>query len=833
MPKNNKGFSHILLFVVFLLAAITLGVFFVTRNKSSTLGYIDTSMVEQVAGASSGECTPELVVGASERFTSISAAVNSVKSNAAGKVICVKDNKVYNELVRIDASGAVGNPLVVKSHPANNTLPKITTTAPYPTWQDRLSGKSALVVTGDNVEVEGFEVIRATGTGITASEVENVKIRNVISHDTYGDGLQVLHSRNVIVSGCKLYNNEMIGTVTDCIKQHPSVCTIGEVLKVRFSNTVTIENCVVTDDKSPHRGGVLNMGDSNNLIIRNNELYKHDGNHLHMGGAENVLIENNYVFGICGFEGKGYYRNAERQPGDAPAYDYPGKNITIRNNLIVGMRTGIFFGGCEVRKVGSNSLPWIGTDNCQFEDILVENNTVVGTGVQNSGDDEEKEYALWIDAMQGDPVRNVNIRNNIFHSTNDGNGYGGDLSDRASGTKTYVNNIWSNNSRLTANDRQVPNLTGVFANNPELNRCLTSRLNPDAFKVAQAFAGIGADTAKVGSSFTGSGGGDTPPSDADGDGVPNTEDQCSNTPAGTNPDPARRGCPLVETPPRDTDGDGIPNNLDQCPDKAAGTNPDENRRGCPSDEVTPPLDADGDGFPNTTDQCDNRPAGTNPDPNRLGCPRDDTTPPVRDDDGDGIPNTTDQCVRTPAGSSPDPAKLGCPLESPTTPPKSGENVLFNSQFALPARNRTELARQWFYSDGKLGKVKVELVQIRNEALARDYAAKVTVVTKPRVGYVSLNQQNIRLKPNTKYQLTFSAKSSAAAELLVTFSDMGLIESALAPRAAFSLNTDWKAYAAEITTTNFSPSKLAKVTFGYKADQNNVLHIDNVFMREVQ
>lgn len=799
MFKNNKGYSHILLVLIVLGAVLAAG--YIYLNKTGTnISYLDTYSIEDVAGASTSECTNEIIVGANEKYTTINDAVASIKNNAAGKVICVRNNKTY-DATKIDASGAVGNPLVIRSHPSNTGFPKISVAGAYPTWQARLSGKTALVITGDNIVLDGFEVARATGSGIAASYVENVTISNVSAHDTYEDGLQVLHSKNVNVTNCKLYNNEMIGTVTDCLKQHPNACKIGEVLKVRFSDGVKVENCVITDDKSPHRGGVLNMGDSKNLIIRNNDLYKHDGNNLHMGGAENVLVENNVVYGICGFEGKGLYRNAERQPADANAYDYPGKNITVRNNLIVGMRAGLYFGGCEVKKEpkGEGRFPWIASDLCQFENVQITNNTVVGIGAQLSDDanDESKEFALYLDSMQGDPVRNVVVQNNIFHSTDDGNGYAGDFNDRSSGTKTFVNNIWSDNKQaISATDREIPGLAGVFANDPNLDRCLTGYVDPQTYRTSAAFNGKGADVTKVG---------------ADNSGI-------SEPPA-----------------PQDNDGDGVSNEDDICPETRAGATPDPTKPGCPlTSDPQPETDEDGDGVPDSADQCRNIPTGDYPHPSKLGCPAEEV-PTNPDSDNDGVENSQDMCITKPAGTNPDPAKPGCPkaTNTGTTPVPTGINVLFNPQFSLPARNRLELARQWFYSDGKLGKMKVELVKVPNSPLARDYAAKITLLTRPTMGYVSLNQQNIKLQPNTKYQLIFSAKSSANTELITTFVDMGFIETSLAPKVTFKLSDSWKQYKAEFTTTNFDPKKLAKVTFGYKGAQGSELYLDNVYLRTSQ
>lgn len=83
-----------------------------------------------------------------------------------------------------------------------------------------------------------------------------------------------------------------------------------------------------------------------------------------------------------------------------------------------------------------------------------------------------------------------------------------------------------------------------------------------------------------------------PPADSDNDGVPDTIDQCPNTPAGAKVD--AKGCEL------DSDGDGVVDRLDQCPDTPKGT---------PVNSVGCPLDSDGDGVIDAQDNCPNTPKG--------------------------------------------------------------------------------------------------------------------------------------------------------------------------------------------------------------------------------
>lgn len=125
------------------------------------------------------------------------------------------------------------------------------------------------------------------------------------------------------------------------------------------------------------------------------------------------------------------------------------------------------------------------------------------------------------------------------------------------------------------------------------------------------------------------------PLDLDRDGVPDYLDKCPNTPPGSPVDPS--GCPL------DSDGDGVPDHLDQCPGTQVGIKVDA--KGCP-------LDADGDGVPDHLDQCPGTPAGQAV--NAQGCP-------ITDSDGDGIPDYLDKCPSSPRGSKVGPD--GCPLDS--------------------------------------------------------------------------------------------------------------------------------------------------------------------------
>jgi len=124
-----------------------------------------------------------------------------------------------------------------------------------------------------------------------------------------------------------------------------------------------------------------------------------------------------------------------------------------------------------------------------------------------------------------------------------------------------------------------------------------------------------------------------PMPDADGDDVPDLQDECDETPTGAEVD--ERGCSAEQ---RDADGDRVIDDNDDCPGTPNGANVDEN--GCAPSQ----RDTDGDSVRDSIDQCEGTPPGTNVD--ALGCPSEDP-----DSDGDDVPNAEDDCPGTPEGEA--------------------------------------------------------------------------------------------------------------------------------------------------------------------------------------
>ena len=104
----------------------------------------------------------------------------------------------------------------------------------------------------------------------------------------------------------------------------------------------------------------------------------------------------------------------------------------------------------------------------------------------------------------------------------------------------------------------------------------------------------------------------------------------------------------VEAKAGDTDGDGIPDSADQC------TLEPEDKDGYLDDDGCPDVDNDGDGIPDSKDQCPNEPEDFDGYKDDDGCPD-------PDNDGDGVADVDDYCPNTPGIPGGD--KPGCPRKS--------------------------------------------------------------------------------------------------------------------------------------------------------------------------
>lgn len=130
--------------------------------------------------------------------------------------------------------------------------------------------------------------------------------------------------------------------------------------------------------------------------------------------------------------------------------------------------------------------------------------------------------------------------------------------------------------------------------------------------------------------------------DIDGDGFPDSDDQCPNRAEDKDGFEDTDGCPDP-----DNDKDGILDVDDRCPMQPEDKDGFEDNDGCPD------PDNDKDGFLDPNDKCPNKPEDKDGFEDTDGCPD-------LDNDNDGIPDTSDKCPLVPEDRDGFEDEDGCP-----------------------------------------------------------------------------------------------------------------------------------------------------------------------------
>ncbi len=133
-----------------------------------------------------------------------------------------------------------------------------------------------------------------------------------------------------------------------------------------------------------------------------------------------------------------------------------------------------------------------------------------------------------------------------------------------------------------------------------------------------------------------------PPPDADGDQIPDAEDQCPNEPEDKDGFVDRDGCPDP-----DNDFDSVPDATDKCPMEREDKDGVDDGDGCPD------LDDDGDRVIGAADKCPKEAEDLDGFEDGDGCPD-------PDDDQDGILDADDKCPRQPETINDVDNQDGCP-----------------------------------------------------------------------------------------------------------------------------------------------------------------------------
>jgi hypothetical protein len=821
LKNKNRGFAHPLIFFLFIFVVATAAtIYFYNRNVDTIFGsspqVAGVSVPNyQIAAIPKAECDIFIATNGndSNNGRSEGAAFKTINKGVQlaqpGDSVCIKGG-TYRQTVVVKKKGTASAPIKIGGYTGAG-LPNITggiangdeymlpdpqckvkdgcvgDTVSGGRCEGRASGciydKLFDVNESDHIQLIGFDVSGSSGRGLHVGESNDIYVKGVRSYHNWNAGFNISNSGPTTRGQRNHF--EMIASF-DNIRALPEKGLVGGgSIHVHHITGGSIKDSLVFENF----GEGLDVGKSAaNINIERNVFWDNYHTSLYANASEDATFNRNFLF--CTGNRVKWLEQSGVSPGSETGY---GSAITVRNEKGVVSKFGSGHGtivsnntitGC------TNAVIVAAQGTVVLRNVKVLNNTIVSPRDFPSGGKYNGKDGTGITIQKQSPtgLEDIEISNNVILAEPNGDSIkGGAMTDS---NVRYKNNIVSKAPQA--------NRPGITVADPKIAKSVgaTEILNPATITPVNYVITTGSPAIGGGAAI------------ADSRGLLE-KDLFNNARSGT-----------IDAGSYKFNGSKNWTNIQQAIIFGEGGD---------TEPPTPPVntDPDGDGVPNDgTDQCPNRAAGPTPDPQRPGCPL--ATEPT-DPDGDGVPNDgTDKCPTVPAGPTPDPQMPGCPKAEDPEDPVETNNLTKNPGFTQEAEpNSGEFAKFWVGFKGKLGEAVFNRVTVADDTLAAGQAARLRIVTNPIVGYPSISQKGVDMDPETTYKVSFVARSSNAAEIIMTFRDMGYIQESLAPTVKFDVGTGWKLYEADVTTTRYSADKAAQIFIGYRAKDGSVLTIDRV------
>ena len=297
--------------------------------------------------ANANPCT--VVVNAGQ---SIQTAAAKATGNA---VVCVRAG-VYSEQVKLKAKNAG---ITLMSYPGETAIIDGRNQVPAVTAKN--SPPPLILVDGENITVDGFEIRNSAARGVTVSK-SNVIVRNMFIHDNKGIGILISSAtktniRNVLIENNVVHNN---------ILKNAGGAAGGNALTFIQAENSTARGNVISHN---YGEGLVAGRYSRNITLEDNISYDNRGANIYLINTINVMVRRNFVFCTndpISWRGTGgIYRpgpGIQVRDEDFKSPPPPSSGQVIINNIVVGcgqnfgVATQINGGGLNDALVANNTF---------------------------------------------------------------------------------------------------------------------------------------------------------------------------------------------------------------------------------------------------------------------------------------------------------------------------------------------------------------------------------------------------------------------------------------------------------------------------------------------
>lgn len=384
-------------------------------------GIVKTASAANYYVASSGsDSNPGTI---DEPFRTIQKGVNNTN---AGDTTYVRGG-TYHEAITISKSGTSSSPIIIAGYPGERpvidgeyTLPTGTAYDTDPRTGNEFVYTPLVMISGNYVKFDGFEIKRSRGRGIQtwinySVHAHHIEIKNNDIHHIRLSGVMIHDSENIIVDNNRVWHSCDYAPWVD---GRTSAVEWPGGIAMQRSSFVTVSNNQVFNNWGE---GIIPMA-SDNVEIVGNTVYDNFAAQIYLERSSYSTVEKNLVYHT---NDPNFRRSGNPSPclgladelhqfGSTPQRT---RNVNVINNIIVGCSQNFFWWG---EADGTNGL----------RDSVIAHNTIINA-VSNTANPYgiiisdgnhqsskiENNIVLQNDGVIASSVSNVNFSKNLWSKT--------------------------------------------------------------------------------------------------------------------------------------------------------------------------------------------------------------------------------------------------------------------------------------------------------------------------------------------------------------------------------------------------------------------------------
>lgn len=244
---------------------------------------------------------------------------NAIYQAVPGDTIYIRQGTYYPpKRIEMYPSGTASNRINVKAYPKESVI--------IDGSKIQGSNRDVISITGDHINISGFEVRNSQKHGIVIWDASNVRVAGIKTYNNYEGGINSYYSSNVVMENNTAYRTNL---------QNKPTGRWSNGIGAGFSQNITIQNNRVYENYGEGIVCFLTKG----CTVKKNTLNDNYSVEIYLDQTTEAVVDSNFLFNKRLTE---FYRDNRPAAGIQLANENhsasnPLNNITISNNIVTGV----------------------------------------------------------------------------------------------------------------------------------------------------------------------------------------------------------------------------------------------------------------------------------------------------------------------------------------------------------------------------------------------------------------------------------------------------------------------------------------------------------------